>query len=332
MKNNSLAQQSNDVSSTKEYSNAMNTYFNQNTPSSKFPTKIKKEKNINKNLVQENIDYQKNNFKDNIPQTNSKFSKSPNNKIIFNTVKCFSAKPTKYFSDFQKSTKMRIIELNSNSKSNSSHNHKGKYIYDSLNPSLYEPKITPRVINTQNNTNSSSKRKRSGIPLNKSSKIFFSNSQGFSGFSKSFNKKYKSNKKASHSYNNLPNLNKSITSLRNSKKYFKNSGRSNSLKDYKYYLNPTNKQYIGIDLNLVSNSSHKRKGEINSQKKRYIKNYNYNNDEEENDKNENDNIDYNLKSNDNYFFPKKSKMMKKKKKMKFLLMKILLMMIIFIIL
>ena len=222
----------------------MNTFFNQNTSSSKFPTKIKKSKKINSILDQESLDYQKNNFQDNIPQTNTRLGKSPKNKIIFNTVKCFSAKPTKYFSDFQKSSKMRIIELNSNSNSNNNLNHKEKYIFNSIYPSLYEPKITPRVVNTQNNTNSSCKRKTSGIPLNKSSKIFFSNSQGFS---KSFYKKYKTSKKKSRSYSNLPNLNKSSSSLRNSRYSLKNS---NSLKDYNYYLNPTNKQYIGIDLNL----------------------------------------------------------------------------------
>ena len=59
MKNNSLAQQSNDISSTKEYSNAMNTFFNQNTSSSKFPTKIKKSKKIISILDQESLDYQK---------------------------------------------------------------------------------------------------------------------------------------------------------------------------------------------------------------------------------------------------------------------------------
>ena len=301
MKNISSAQHSNDVSSTKEYSNAMNTYFNQNNPSSIFPmnlTKIKKVKNYHQEIIQKNSDFQ-NNIQNYESESVSICNKSPNKKIVFNSAKSFSEKPKKYFSDFQKNPKMKIIELNSNSKNTQI--CKGKYIYNSVNPTFNETKITPRVINTQNNNSSSKKNKLSNIPLNKSSKNFFSSSQGFSGFSKSFCKKYKSRKRIPYSYNNLYNSNKSSSSLRNSKS-MKNSSTSISLRNYTYYLNPANKQYLGIDLNLVSNSSHRRNGEINSQMKRYLKNYNYNNDEE-NDNND-DIIDYNLKSNDNYFFPK----------------------------
>ena len=301
MKNIYSAQHSNDVSSTKEYSNAMNTYFNQNNPSSIFPmnlTKIKKDKNYHQEIIQKNSDFQ-NNIQNYESESVSICNKSPNKKIVFNSAKSFSEKPKKYFSDFQKNPKMKIIELNSNSKNTQI--CKGKYIYNSVNPTFNETKITPRVINTQNNNSSSKKNKLSNIPLNKSSKNFFSSSQGFSGFSKSFCKKFKSRKRIPYSYNNLYNLNKSSSSLRNSKS-MKNSSTSISLRNYTYYLNPANKQYLGIDLNLVSNSSHRRNGEINSQMKRYLKNYNYNNDEE-NDNND-DIIDYNLKSNDNYFFPK----------------------------
>ena len=301
MKNISSAQHSNDVSSTKEYSNAMNTYFNQNNPSSIFPmnlTKIKKDKNYHQEIIQKNSDFQ-NNIQNYESESVSICNKSPNKKIVFNSAKSFSEKPKKYFSDFQKNPKMKIIELNSNSKNTQI--CKGKYIYNSVNPTFNEAKTTPRVINTQNNNSSSKKNKLSNIPLNKSSKNFFSSSQGFSGFSKSFCKKFKSRKRIPYSYNNLHNLNKSSSSLRNSKS-MKNSSTSISLRNYTYYLNPANKQYLGIDLNLVSNSSHRRNGEINSQMKRYLKNYNYNNDEE-NDNND-DIIDYNLKSNDNYFFPK----------------------------
>ena len=301
MKNISSAQHSNDVSSTKEYSNAMNTYFNQNNPSSIFPmnlTKIKKDKNYHQEIIQKNSDFQ-NNIQNYESESVSICNKSPNKKIVFNSAKSFSEKPKKYFSDFQKNPKMKIIELNSNSKNTQI--CKGKYIYNSVNPTFNETKTTPRVINTQNNNSSSKKNKLSNIPLNKSSKNFFSSSQGFSGFSKSFCKKYKSRKRIPYSYNNLYNSNKSSSSLRNSKS-MKNSSTSISLRNYTYYLNPANKQYLGIDLNLVSNSSHRRNEEINSQMKRHLKNYNYNNDEE-NDNND-DIIDYNLKSNDNYFFPK----------------------------
>ena len=300
-RNISLIQHSNDISSTKEYSN---TFYNPNTPSSNFPNniaKIKKEKNNNRDEILENIDFQKRNLKDNPPQSISDNSKHINNKIIFNSAKSFSSKPKKYFSDNQKSTKMRIIDLNSNSNSKSNKERK-KYVYNSLHPSICEPKITPRV-NTQDSYNSSSKKKLSSIPINKSLKKIFSNSQGFSAFSKSFHKKYKANKKYTRSYNNINNLNKSSSSLIKLKKNLRNSARSNSCRNYNYYLNPTNKQYLGIDLNLVSNSTHRINDEINSQKKRYIKNYNYNNDDEEND-NEEDIIDYNFKSNDKYFFPK----------------------------
>ena len=41
MKNISLAQHSNDISSTKDYSNVMNTFINQNTPSSIIPNHLK---------------------------------------------------------------------------------------------------------------------------------------------------------------------------------------------------------------------------------------------------------------------------------------------------
>ena len=300
MKNVSLAQQSNDVSSTKEYSNAMNTYINQYTPSGVFPTystKIQKERKINKDIIHKNLDFQ-NNIQDLESESISGYPKFSNKKIVFNSAKSFSSKPRKYFSNFQKSTKMKIIELNSNSKNTQS--CKEKYLYNSLHHTLCESKITPRVINTQKNDNFSNRRNKiSNKPMNKSSKIFFSNSQGFSGFSKSFHKKFESNRKSQHSYNNVHNLNSSY--LRNSKS-IKNISRSSSLRNYTYYLNPTNKQYLGIDLNLVSNSSNRINGEINSQTKRYSKNYNYNNDDE----NDNSNviIDYDLKSNDNYFFPK----------------------------
>ena len=301
-KNISLIRHSNDISSTKEYSN---TFYNSNTPSSNFPnniTKIKKEKNKNRDEIQENVEFQKKVFQDNAPQSISDYSKQKKNKIIFNSAKSFSSKPKKYFSDYQKSTKMKIIELNSNSNSKSN-KERSKYIYNSFHPSIYEPKITPRV-NTLNNYNSSSKKKLSSIPMNRSFKKIFSNSQGFSAFSKSFHKKYKTNKKIALSHNSITLLNKSSSSIRKLKKNLKYFTRSNSYRNYNYYLNPTNRQYLGIDLNLVSNSSHRMNDEINSQKKRYIKNYNYNNDDEENDNNEDDIIDYNFKSNDKYFFPK----------------------------
>ena len=308
MKNNSLAQHSNDISSTKEYSNQINTFINQNMPSSIFPShlnKIKIKKNLSSNeysnLSNENNDLFKKIYNNNSNSVSSN-SKPAQNKIIFNSAKSFSAKPTKYFSDSQKNTKMKIIELNSNSNSNSCKEN-------NINNSFHPSKITPIVSNTQRNNNSSKKRKINNIPMNKSTKDFFSNSQGFSCFSKSFHNKYKSNKNSKRYLSNLDNLNKSSSSLRISKKsYWKNSGRSsksNSYRKYTHYLNPTSKQYLGIDLNLVSNSSHRKLGEYNSQKNRYLKHYNYNNDDE-NYKNEDEILDYDLKSNDNYFFPKRT--------------------------
>ena len=285
-KSTSLAQPSNDLSSTKEYSNAMNTFINQNqnTPSSTNLSKIKIKKiDSNHDLPIDNNDFQKNNNNSNSVSANSK---SLNKKIIINSAKSFSAKPTKYYSDFQKGKKMKLIDLNSNSKSISC---KDNYINNSLRPS----KISPKVSNTQSKINN--------IAMNKSSKNFFSNSQGFTCFSKSFHKKYKVNKKPKP--NNFYSLNKS------SSKSWKNSGRtskSNSFRKYSKYLIPTYRQYLGIDLNLISNSSHIKIGEINSQMNRYLKNYNYNNDDDENFRGEEEILDYDLKSNDNYFFPKRT--------------------------
>ena len=309
MKNISLAHLSNDISSTKEYSNAMNTYFNQNTPSSINLNHLSKINKLNKKKNCEDLSKTKINFRNNPPKSISGYKKSPNKKIKFNSVKSFSSKPTKYFSEFQKKTKMKIIELNSNSNTNRNNTYKDKYIYNSLNPTLYDGKMTPRIINTQSNNNTSIKKRLSAInyiPMSRSSKNFFSNSQGFSCFSKSFHKNFKSNKNSGHrggnSLNNLQKFNKSSLSLRNSKK----NSTSNSYRNYNNYLSPTNNQYLGIDLNLVSNSSHRKNEVINSQMQRYLKNYNYNNDDEDYDNKEEDDIDYNLKSNDKYFFPKHS--------------------------
>ena len=176
MKNVSLVQQSNDISSTKEYSNAMNTYINQNTPSTVFPThstKIQKERKISKDIIHNNLDFQ-NNIQDFESESISGYEKFSNERIAFNSAKSFPSKPRKFFSDFQKSTKMKIIELNSNSKNAQS--YKEKNIYNTLHHEICESKMSPRVINTQKNNNSSNrKNKKSYIPMNKSSKIFFSN-------------------------------------------------------------------------------------------------------------------------------------------------------------
>lgn len=161
MRNNFLAQQSNDISSTKDYTNAMNTFFNQNTPLSIIPTHlgiIKKDKG---NLKNKCITFEfPKNCRNNLPESISvPYVKSPNDKIVFNSAKSFSAKPKKYFSDVQKSTKMKIIELNSNLKQrNNTTKQNKKYIYNSINQSLGEEKITPRVSSTQNNNNSISKK------------------------------------------------------------------------------------------------------------------------------------------------------------------------------
>ena len=157
-KSTSLAQPSNDLSSTKEYSNAMNTFIiqNQNTPSSTNLSKIKIKKiDSNNDLPLDNNDFQKNNNNSNSVSSNSK---SLNKKIIINSAKSFSAKPTKYYSDFQKGRKMKLIDLNSNSKSISC---KDNLINNSLGPS----KISPKVSNNQSKFNN--------IAMSKSSKIFF---------------------------------------------------------------------------------------------------------------------------------------------------------------
>ena len=62
---------------------------------------------LNKKKNCEDLSKTKINFRNNPPKSISGYKKSPNKKIKFNSVKSFSSKPTKYFSEFQKKSKKR---------------------------------------------------------------------------------------------------------------------------------------------------------------------------------------------------------------------------------
>ncbi len=318
MKNISLAQQSIDASSTKEYSsNIKNTILTQITPSPFIPLHLNRIntrsfKNNYINLAQEEVNKNDNNNKIKEQNSASTSVKSPRNIINFNSIKLYSPRSTSNFIGVQNTNKMKLNELNSNSNKRKKEKREIKLV-KSLHPELNESKMTQKNLisekndtftNKKNEKNEKTEIMKNFIPLSKSSKNFFSYSQSFSCNSKSMNRNIKSKRKADNSLNNNYFGNKSTSSLLGSRKSLINLG-VHSHRNYNDYLSPANKHYLGIDLNLVSNSSHKRYEDMNSQKQRYLKNYNYNNDDEDNDKDNNDDIiGYNLKSNDNYFFPK----------------------------
>ena len=122
----------------------------------------------------------------------------------------------------KKNSKIKMISLNSTP--------------NTLNKKNFNSFCSATINNTYSNEMRKDKKKNS-IPMSlssKSSKRYFSVSQGYPNFSKSFNKKYRINKR-----------NKSCIN----------------------YLEPKNNKYIGIDLNLVSNSSRRN----TENKKKYFK-------------------------------------------------------------
>ena len=155
--------------------------------------------NINLNLMSKNNSYSKNN----ISLTQE-----------YNAFPSFNVSKTHKMED-KKSSK--IMSLNSTP--------------NTLNNKNYHSLYCSSIYNTFSNEREKERKKKS-IPMSlsgKSSKKYFSISQGYPNLSKSFNKKYRINKKN---------------------------------KTYINYLETKNNKYIGIDLNLVSNSS-RRKTENN---------------------------------------------------------------------
>ena len=160
-------------------------------------------------------------------------------------------------------------------------------IFKSKKAKMISLNSTPNTLNnknlnsfcyaTINNTFSNEKgkeKKKNTIPMSlsgKSSKRYFSVSQGYPNFSKSFNKKYSIEKRNKGNYIN--------------------------------YLEPKNNKYKGIDLNLVSNSS-RRKTEhkkIFQRDKINIKAINNNDKDDENFLSPRENENDSLKNKDNSF-------------------------------
>ena len=303
MKNYSISQHSNNISSTEEFTKTVNSNFYKINTSKLFPSNLNKNNKSNSKDKLNELEQEKINYQKNFNYFKNENKKPQNNKIFFNSMKSLSASPLKFLDNNQKNKKMKLIEINSSSVHKK---YKGIQIYNSFNPNLYDSKFTPRIANTVGNINPIERKKQFNkynlIPISKSFKDLPPTSQRTSNFSKSFHKK--NNKNYGNSCSNIHNLSKSGSSLINSKKSLKNSSKTHSLKSYNDYLNPNLNKYLGIDLNLVSNSSHAKNEEINSTIKRYVKNYNYNNDEEEN--NEGDIIGSNLKTNENYFSTRKT--------------------------
>ena len=162
MKNISLAQQSIDASSTKEYSNNIkNTILTQITPSSFMPIHLSRIKNENLNnnfinLAQEQINQNKKAY-----NSVSASAKTPQNIINFNSIKLYSPRSTKNFTNGQNMTKMKLIELNSNS----NNRNKEKNLYKSLNPSFNEARMTSRTFNSQKSNTSRNKKNKKKIIL-----------------------------------------------------------------------------------------------------------------------------------------------------------------------
>ena len=128
---------------------------------------------------------------------------------FFNTSKIY-----KKNDELKKNTKIKTTSLNSTP--------------NTLNNKNFKSFCNATINNTYSNE-IGKERKINRIPMSlsgKSSKRYFSVSQGNPKFSKSFNKKYTINKNNQNNYIN--------------------------------YLEPKNNKYIGIDLNLVSNSSRRK--------------------------------------------------------------------------
>ena len=141
----------------------------------------------------------------------SKFNNSYSNYNISTTQEQCNAFKTFKIEENKKSSK--IMSLNSTP--------------NTLNNKNYQSFYSTSIYNTFSNERGK-ERKKNSIPMSlsgKSSKKYFSVSQGYPNLSKSFNKKYRINKK---------------------RKAFIN------------YLETKNNKYIGIDLNLVSNSSRRK--------------------------------------------------------------------------
>ena len=263
--------------------NLMNaTHFNEIIPSTIIQIKDKKfkrerQKNKYSDIAQEKYSY----FKQDIPNIsttansqsrsmsnfifknkessenliNSKFSTKTRNKKNQNlySSKSFSGTPC---STIKKKGKMKLSELNNFSSRNLENKTQ---IFNSIKQQQETP---------QKNSNGLSSIKNYNNNFTSSNKMYKSTRSHFpNNFENSTNSFYNSKSK---------NKTKSARSL--SSKDLKKSKRNNSSRSFSYtnYVNQKSKQYIGIDLNLVSNASHKENNNFNSQIQRYLEIYNEN--------------------------------------------------------
>ncbi len=284
MKNNSPLNSHNSNSSNDFSHSYSSTHFNQIIPSSTISlpngrTKRQRQKENYTDIFKEKSNYQTNEITNPISH---KRGKSESNRINneftlknssdslrksfdYNKIANHSASPSNSYNKKKINMKifskgeMQLSELNNNDSNFNSPSKNNIKSVRNLNKSNSKSSIM----------NNSNKREidKNGIPIcNSSTNILSKSSNNFSNYSNNYQKK--------ENYDNQRNLNKSSSykdSL--SAKHKKNKSisfnklddnninkkRSNSL------MNPQNKQYIGIDMAMISNSSHPNNEHFNTQ-------------------------------------------------------------------
>ena len=194
---------------------------------------------------------------------NLKFSANTRKKESsnLNPYKSITGTPSKYCSTNKKNEKMKLSDLN---------NFSARNIEDQ-NKVFNSAKQQQKTSSKKSNDLYSTKKYNNNNSINNSNSNICKTCRNYlpNNFGNSTNSFYKSNSKSKQKIKNA--YFSTSGNFKKSKQLY--SSRSFSCKNY---VNQSNKQYLGIDLNLVSNSSHNNNNNFNSQIQKYIEIYNEN--------------------------------------------------------